>query len=227
MINDGLLDEPVFSFRIGASESDGGEATFGGVDHQAYTGSITYVPVRRKAYWEVELEQVAFGEDILDLEMTGAAIDTGRFPLCLTKFNSLPDYMQAPPSSHSLPTSLRCSTPKSEPPVPGMVNTKSTVLKSRPFLNLRSTLAASLTHSREAITFWMFRVHVSRHSRAWISTCLEARCGLLVCNLFVVASSPLIMCFQVMCSSADTTRFTTSVATLLVSPRLLEGFSAM
>ncbi|KAJ8596008.1 Asp-domain-containing protein [Rhizopogon salebrosus TDB-379] len=83
MIDDGLLDEPVFSFRIGASESDGGEATFGGVDHQAYTGSITYVPVRRKAYWEVELEQVAFGEDILDLEMTGAAIDTGTSLIAL------------------------------------------------------------------------------------------------------------------------------------------------
>jgi len=34
MIAEGLLDELVFSFRIGASESDGGEAIFGGVDHQ-------------------------------------------------------------------------------------------------------------------------------------------------------------------------------------------------
>lgn len=79
MIDQGLVDEPVFSFRLGDSENDGGEATFGGVDHSAYTGSVTYVPVRRKAYWEVELEQVGFGDDVLDLEMTGAAIDTGRF----------------------------------------------------------------------------------------------------------------------------------------------------
>ncbi|OJA19016.1 hypothetical protein AZE42_00360 [Rhizopogon vesiculosus] len=83
MIDQGLLDEPVFSFRLGASESDGGEATFGGVDHQAYTGSITYVPVRRKAYWEVELEKVAFGDDEMDLDMTGAAIDTGTSLIAL------------------------------------------------------------------------------------------------------------------------------------------------
>lgn len=77
MINQGLLDAPVFSFRIGSSEEDGGEAIFGGIDSSAYTGELHYVPLRRKAYWEVELQKVKFGEDVLELEATGAAIDTG------------------------------------------------------------------------------------------------------------------------------------------------------
>ena len=76
-INQGLLDQPIFSFRLGSSEEDGGEAVFGGIDPSHYTGKITYVPLRRKAYWEVELESVAFGDDELELENTGAAIDTG------------------------------------------------------------------------------------------------------------------------------------------------------
>lgn len=79
MIDQGLIDEPVFSFRLGDSEADGGEAIFGGIDRGAYTGKITYVPVRRKAYWEVELEKISFGTDELELENTGAAIDTGEF----------------------------------------------------------------------------------------------------------------------------------------------------
>jgi len=77
MIDQGLIDYPVFSFRIGSSEEDGGEAIFGGIDHSAYSGDIDYVPVRRRAYWEVELEKVYFGKDELELEHTGAAIDTG------------------------------------------------------------------------------------------------------------------------------------------------------
>lgn len=77
MINQGLIDEPVFSFRIGSSENDGGEAIFGGIDSSAYTGKLEYVPVRRKAYWEVPLESVSFGDDVLELENAGAAIDTG------------------------------------------------------------------------------------------------------------------------------------------------------
>ena len=80
MIDQGLIDEPLFSFRIGSSENDGGEAIFGGIDESAFTGVINYVPVRRKAYWEVELQKVYFGDDVLELEQTGAAIDTGLFP---------------------------------------------------------------------------------------------------------------------------------------------------
>ena len=79
MINQGLIDSPVFSFRLGSSEEDGGEAMFGGIDHSAYTGTLDYVPVRRKAYWEVELEKVSLGDDELELDNTGAAIDTGEY----------------------------------------------------------------------------------------------------------------------------------------------------
>jgi len=83
LVNNGLLDEPVFAFRMGTSEEDGGEATFGGIDDTAYKGRLTYAPVRRKAYWEVELGKIAFGDDELELENTGAAIDTGTSLIAL------------------------------------------------------------------------------------------------------------------------------------------------
>jgi saccharopepsin len=84
MIAQKKLDSPVFSFRLGSSEEDAGEAVFGGIDEDAYSGKLHYVPVRRKAYWEVELEKVAFGDDVLELENTGAAIDTGESSSCCT-----------------------------------------------------------------------------------------------------------------------------------------------
>lgn len=77
MIDQKLLDEPIFSFRLGSSDQDGGECIFGGTDDNAYEGKITYVPIRRKGYWEVELEKIGFGDEELELEGTGAAIDTG------------------------------------------------------------------------------------------------------------------------------------------------------
>ncbi|KAF9259540.1 Asp-domain-containing protein [Marasmius fiardii PR-910] len=83
MVNEGLLDSPVFSFRLGRSEEDGGEALFGGIDKSAYKGDLRYIPVRRKAYWEVELEKVSFGDDSVELENTGAAIDTGTSLIAL------------------------------------------------------------------------------------------------------------------------------------------------
>ncbi|GAA6015300.1 hypothetical protein JCM11491_001004 [Sporobolomyces phaffii] len=82
MVNQGLLDDPVFAFWLG-SDPEQGVATFGGVDKAHYTGDIHYIPVRRKGYWEIELEKVKFGDEVLELESTGAAIDTGTSLIAL------------------------------------------------------------------------------------------------------------------------------------------------
>ena len=103
MINQELIDEHVFSFRLGASEKDGGELVFGGIDSSAYIGSISYVPVRRKAYWEVELEKVGFGNEELELENTGAAIDTGLSPLILSPYSCIPQFFRHRHLTHRPP----------------------------------------------------------------------------------------------------------------------------
>ncbi|UNI17813.1 Saccharopepsin [Purpureocillium takamizusanense] len=76
MINQGLLDEPVFAFYLGDSD-EGSEAVFGGVDDSHYTGKIEYIPLRRKAYWEVDLDSIAYGDEVAELEDTGVILDTG------------------------------------------------------------------------------------------------------------------------------------------------------
>mgnify|MGYP002715323967 CR=1 FL=1 len=77
MVRQGLLDRAVFAFYLGDSPSNGGEATFGGVNPEHYEGRITYAPVRRRGYWEVSLDKVGFADEELELQNTGAAIDTG------------------------------------------------------------------------------------------------------------------------------------------------------
>ncbi|PWN46466.1 peptidase A1 [Violaceomyces palustris] len=64
MINQGLLDEPVF-------------AIFGGIDESKFQGDLIKLPIRRKAYWETALDSVQFGDDVLELEDTGFVADTG------------------------------------------------------------------------------------------------------------------------------------------------------
>ncbi|KAL7666670.1 Peptidase A1 domain-containing protein [[Candida] zeylanoides] len=79
-IDQGLLDEPQFAFYLGDTakdENDGGVATFGGYDVNAFTGKIKWLPVRRKAYWEVSFDGIGLGDEYAELTSTGAAIDTG------------------------------------------------------------------------------------------------------------------------------------------------------
>jgi saccharopepsin len=81
LVDQKLLDEPVFAFYLGdASETS--EAVFGGIDESHYTGKITTIPLRRKAYWEVTLDSLTFGGETADMDM-GAILDTGTSLLAL------------------------------------------------------------------------------------------------------------------------------------------------
>lgn len=85
MLNQKLLDEPVFAFYLGDTnkEGDNSEATFGGVDKNHYTGELTKIPLRRKAYWEVDLDSITFGDSTAEMENTGVILDTGTSLIAL------------------------------------------------------------------------------------------------------------------------------------------------
>lgn len=85
MLDQGLLDEPVFAFYLGDTnkEGDDSEATFGGVDKTHYTGEMINIPLRRKAYWEVDFDAITLGENTAELEDTGVILDTGTSLIAL------------------------------------------------------------------------------------------------------------------------------------------------
>lgn len=85
MVNQKLIDSGVFAFYLGNADEDGdnSEAVFGGVDKSHYTGKITTIPLRRKAYWEVDLDAISLGKDTAELDNTGVILDTGTSLIAL------------------------------------------------------------------------------------------------------------------------------------------------
>jgi len=85
MLDQGLLDEPVFAFYLGDAGDKGSEseAIFGGINKDHYTGEVTKIPLRRKAYWEVQLDAITFGGQTADLDDTGVILDTGTSLIAL------------------------------------------------------------------------------------------------------------------------------------------------
>lgn len=84
MINQGLLDEPVFAFYLGDTNAgEESEATFGGINEDHFTGKLVEIPLRRKAYWEVDLDAITFGDATAELENTGVILDTGTSLIAL------------------------------------------------------------------------------------------------------------------------------------------------
>jgi len=61
MLDQKLVNEPVFSFWLNRNESDeasGGELVLGGVDPKHFRGEHVYTPVTRKGYWQFDLGDV-------------------------------------------------------------------------------------------------------------------------------------------------------------------------
>lgn len=78
MIDQGLLDQPIFSFHVGdTSRGTDSFCILGGVDENAYEGNITTIPLRRNIFWEATLDALSFGQETMKLTDIGATLDTG------------------------------------------------------------------------------------------------------------------------------------------------------
>lgn len=82
MIDQKLIDEPVFAFYLSA-DGDGSEVVFGGSDKDHYEGKITNLPVRRKAYWEVDLDGITIDGETASFDDAGIILDTGTSLIAL------------------------------------------------------------------------------------------------------------------------------------------------
>jgi len=85
LVNQKLIDSPVFAFYLNDQNDSGqeSEVVFGGVDASHYTGPLVKLPLRRKAYWEVSLDSITFGDATAEIENTGAILDTGTSLIAL------------------------------------------------------------------------------------------------------------------------------------------------
>ncbi|CAM9441166.1 unnamed protein product [Ascophyllum nodosum] len=74
LVEAGELDEPVFAFYLGNQKE--GELIIGGTDPDHYIHDITYVPVSKKGYWQLDMDDVTVdGESIASVK--SAIIDSG------------------------------------------------------------------------------------------------------------------------------------------------------
>ncbi|XP_054258716.1 lysosomal aspartic protease-like isoform X1 [Macrosteles quadrilineatus] len=69
MVNQGVVDDPVFAFYLNkaeseesSEESETAELVLGGVDPDHYTGDFTFTPVTKQAYWQIQIDGIQLGK---------------------------------------------------------------------------------------------------------------------------------------------------------------------
>ncbi|XP_068129753.1 cathepsin E-like [Hyperolius riggenbachi] len=60
IISQKLLDKSVFSIHLNKDDDVryGGELILGGIDHSLYTGPIHWIPITKKGYWQIRIDNV-------------------------------------------------------------------------------------------------------------------------------------------------------------------------
>ena len=71
----GQTSEPVFAMKLTKSDS---ELTVGGLNTAMYSGDITYVPVTKEGYWQVDYDSLNVGSKAVSSK-TACIIDSVRF----------------------------------------------------------------------------------------------------------------------------------------------------
>ncbi|KAM8795711.1 gastricsin [Eudromia elegans] len=100
LLQENLLDEPVFSFYLSGQEgSQGGELILGGVDSSLYTGQITWTPVTQTAYWQIAIDSFSISGETSGWCSEGCQgiVDTGTSLLTAPQqiFSELMEYIGA------------------------------------------------------------------------------------------------------------------------------------
>ncbi|BFF95371.1 aspartic proteinase [Drosophila madeirensis] len=60
MIEQKLVDQPIFSFHLKSNTSDGGSLILGGSNSSLYHGSLTYVNVTQQKLWKFTMDYIGF-----------------------------------------------------------------------------------------------------------------------------------------------------------------------
>ncbi|KAJ8403463.1 hypothetical protein AAFF_G00352350 [Aldrovandia affinis] len=79
MIQQELVEEPVFAFYLSRNSERGSEVVFGGTDPSHYTGEIHWVPVAQDSHWQLVFEGFEVNHQSTGWCQTGcsAIVDTG------------------------------------------------------------------------------------------------------------------------------------------------------
>src|SRR5262245_50239936 len=81
MISQKLISQPLFSVflnkRSRGGDRQGGEFVFGGINPSRYRGELKYLPLKSSGYWEISVDKMLMGDDVVSDRGGNAIVDTG------------------------------------------------------------------------------------------------------------------------------------------------------
>lgn len=136
MIDQGLVDEPVFSFYLTNDGTDG-EMDLGGIDPNHHSGELSYVPLVETNYWTIGLDSMILeGQNSSFTTATRAIVDTGTSTLAGPKaeVKALAKQLGATPVLNTGEYAISCDATKTAPSISVGVGGQKYVLTAEQYI---------------------------------------------------------------------------------------------
>ncbi|KPP57083.1 gastricsin-like [Scleropages formosus] len=166
MIEEGLLDEPVFAFYLSRNSERGSEVVFGGTDPSHYTGEIHWVPVQESSHWQLVFEGFEVDHQPTGWCVNGcsAIVDTGTSLLtCPPQYVDTLQQMLGAETDDSGNYVFDCNNLSSLPTLTFVMNGAHLHLEPSSYVlteqnsngNCLSGIEASHSSDRDGMPFWI------------------------------------------------------------------------
>ncbi|XP_035390651.1 gastricsin-like isoform X3 [Electrophorus electricus] len=166
MIQESLIEEPVFAFYLSRKSESGSEVMFGGTDPSYYQGQINWVPVQQNSHWQLVFEGFEVNHQSTGWCENGctAITDTGTSLLeCPPQYvDSLHQMLGAQQDQHGNYV-FDCSEVSSLPPLTFIMNGAHLHLPASAYVlqeedsngNCRSGIKHSHEEYRNGLPYWI------------------------------------------------------------------------
>uniref|UniRef100_A0A4W4GWJ3 Peptidase A1 domain-containing protein n=1 Tax=Electrophorus electricus TaxID=8005 RepID=A0A4W4GWJ3_ELEEL len=163
MIQESLIEEPVFAFYLSRKSESGSEVMFGGTDPSYYQGQINWVPVQQNSHWQLVFEGFEVNHQSTGWCENGctAITDTGTSLLeCPPQYvDSLHQMLGAQQDQHGNYV-FDCSEVSSLPPLTFIMNGAHLHLPASAYEedsngNCRSGIKHSHEEYRNGLPYWI------------------------------------------------------------------------
>ncbi|XP_072541140.1 gastricsin-like [Salminus brasiliensis] len=166
MIQEGVIEEPVFAFYLSSNSDSGSEVVFGGTDPSLYQGQINWVPVQQSSHWQLVFDGFEVNHQSTGWCESGctAITDTGTsLLLCPPQYVDTLHQMLGSQQDENGNYVFACSEVSSLPPLTFIMNGAHLHLPASAYVlqdedsngNCRSGISHSHEQYRNGLPYWI------------------------------------------------------------------------
>uniref|UniRef100_A0A8B9KEG2 Peptidase A1 domain-containing protein n=1 Tax=Astyanax mexicanus TaxID=7994 RepID=A0A8B9KEG2_ASTMX len=166
MIQEGVIEEPIFAFYMTGDSESGSQVVFGGTDPSQYQGQINWVPVQKSSHWQLVFDGFEVNHQATGWCESGctAITDTGTsLLLCPPQYVDTLHQMLGSQQDDNGNYVFACSEVSSLPPLTFVMNGAHLHLPASAYVlqdedsngNCRSGISKSHEQYRNGLPYWI------------------------------------------------------------------------